>query len=312
MKTLHTVMTLAAMFTLGACSTEPSGTLSSAPEATAETEQNLALLDCSKQVAACTKSAKSFSDFGKCTTDFQACTAQAALDVLGQGNLATDCRSKANNCLKGAVTLSDISACREIFGACTTDITGVAGDVLGNALKIAGDAISKASDVATKTIDTATGDVSAALDAVGACETKANACLKSVVKLSDISPCEQTFDTCTSKAISLVDKVVSPLPIPTPSQILDGLTQCQEKSTQCLKGALTVSDVSACKSVLTTCVKNASSVVDTTVSGVTSILPIKLPGVGQTVDCTGGLAECLLKLGNPVDCAAQATTCETK
>ena len=78
-------------------------------------------------------------------------------------------------------------------------------------------ALNKAGQLATDTINAATGDVSKALDAVGACESKANSCLKAVVKLGDISPCEETFDTCTSKAISLIGTVTSPLPIPTPS-----------------------------------------------------------------------------------------------
>ena len=312
MKSTKTLMTLAALFTLGACSAEP--TASSAPGVTGLTEQEQSILDCQKQVASCTKAAHSFSDFAKCTTDLQACTTQATLDLVGQGNLLSTCRSKANTCLKGAVTVSDISSCRDIFAACSTDLGTAADGVLGGAIQTAQDAISKAGKIATDTLDAATGDVSKALDAVGACETQANACLKSVVKASGVTPCEQVFDTCTSKALSLVDSVVAPLPVPMPSQILDGLSQCQAKSTSCLKGAVTVSDVSSCRDVLSTCVKNASSIVDNTVSGITSILPlpVKLPGVGQTVDCAGGLTECLLKLGNPVDCATQATSCATK
>src|SRR5262249_49518732 len=121
-------------------------------------------------------------------------------------------------------------------------------------------------------------------------------------------------DTCANKAISIVSTVVDPLPGPTPSQVVDGLSQCQKESTACLKGAVTVSDVSACRSVLDTCVKNASSLVDGTIGDLTSILPlpVKVPGVNQTVDCTTNLTDCLLKLGNPVDCAAQAQACVTK
>jgi hypothetical protein len=311
MKTLHTVMTFAALFTLGACSSEPTESL---PSTTAASTEQITVLDCQKQVTTCTRAAKSFADFAKCTTGLASCTAQAALDITGQGNLLANCRAKADTCLKGAVSVSDISSCRDIYAVCTADIADATDGALSDALKVAQDAVNKAAQLATDTINAATGDVSKALDAVGACETKANSCLKAVVKLSDISPCEETFDTCTSKAISVLDTVTSSLPLPTPSKVLDGLQQCQDQSTACLKGAVTVSDVSACKTVLQTCVKNAASIVDNTVSGVTSILPlpVKLPGIGQTVDCTSNLAECLLKLGNPADCAAQAAACETK
>lgn len=311
MKTLHTMLTFAALFTLGACSSAPPD---STPSATGASAEQLTILDCQQQVTTCTRAAKSLTDFTKCTADFTSCTAQAALDVTGQGNVLANCRSKADTCLKGALSVSDISSCRDIYAACTADIADTADGALGDALKIAQDAISKAGQLATNTIDAATGDVSKALDALGTCETKANSCLKAVVKLTDISPCEDTFDTCTGQAVSLIGTVTSSLPTPTPSKVLDALSQCQEQSTACLKGAVTVSDVSACKSVLQTCVKDASSVADDTVSGVTNLLPlpVKLPGVGQTVDCTSTLADCLLKLGNPADCAAQAATCETK
>lgn len=311
MKTLHTVMTFAALFTLGACSSEPT---ESTPTTTGSSTEQITVLDCQKQVTTCTRAAKSFSDFAKCTTDLASCTAQAALDITGQGNLLANCRAKADTCLKGAVSVSDISSCRDIYAVCTADIADATDGALSDALKVAQDAVNKAAQLATDTINAATGDVSKALDAVGACESKATSCLKAVVKLGDISTCEDTFDTCTSKAVSLIGTVASSLPLPTPSKVLDGLTQCQDQSTACLKGAVTVSDVSACKSVLQTCVKNAASIVDNTVSGITSILPlpVKVPGVGQTVDCTSTLAECLLKLGNPADCAAQAAACETK
>jgi len=315
MKSIHkkslAILSLSTLIGLGACSAEPTN---DAAGAVGQTEEELTLIDCQKQVTTCTRSAKSLSDFAKCTTDLQACTAQAALDLAGQGNLLSTCRSKANTCLKGAVTVSDISACRDIFSACSKDIVDTTTDVFGNAIKTATDAIGKAGQVATDIIGSAPGDVSKALDVLGTCETKANACLSAVVKTSDIAPCEQAFDGCVNGAISIVDTIVDPLPGPTPSQLIDGLSGCQTQSTACLKGAVTVSDVSACRSVLQTCVKNASSIVDGLVSGVTSILPlpVKVPSVGQTVDCTGNLAECLLKLQNPVDCATQATSCATK
>ena len=58
----------------------------------------------------------------------------------------------------------------------------------------------------------------------------------------------------------------------------------------------------------------SGSTYEGTISDVTKIvgLPVKVPGVGQTVDCTTSLTECLLKLGNPLDCAAQAQSCVTK
>jgi hypothetical protein len=315
MKSIHTLMTLVSLFTLGACSAEsPESTPAGSTGPTGLTQEELNIMDCQKQVTACTLAAKSFQDFGKCTADLQACTSQAALDLVGQGNVLSDCRSKANTCLKGAVTVSDISSCREIFTACSSDVAGAADQVLSKAVKTAEDAISKASDIATGVISGAGGAVGKALDAVGACETQANACLKSVTKMGDVTPCEQTFTVCADKAISIVSTVTDVLPIPPPSQVVSDLSACQTQSTTCLKGAVTVSDVSACRGVLQTCVKGAGSVIDGVISGVTQILPlpVKLPGVGQTVDCTTNLSECLLKLSNPIDCAAQAQACETK
>src|SRR5689334_13298545 len=290
MKSIHkkslAILSLSTLIGLGACSAEPTGNTAGA---VGQTEEELTLIDCQKQVTSCTQSAKSLSDFAKCTTDLQACTAQAALDLAGQGNLLSTCRSKANTCLKGAVTVSDISACRDIFSACSKDVVDTTGDVLGTAVKTATDAIGQAGKVATDIIGSASGDVSKALDVLGTCETKANSCLKSVVQMSDISTCEKAFDGCVDGAVSLVDTVVDPLPGPTPSQLIDGLNGCQTQSTACLKGAVTVSDVSACRNVLQTCVKNASNIVDGLVSDVTSILPLplKVPSVGKTVDCTG-------------------------
>ena len=312
MKSTHTLMTLAALFTLGACSAEPAGSASVDPATTGLTQEELKILDCQKQVATCTRAAKSFQDFGKCTADLTSCTAQAALDLTGQGNLLSNCRSKSDACLKGAVTVSDISACRDIYSACTSDVTATAGDALNGALKTAGDAISKVGDIATDLIGKAGGNVTKALDVLGDCETKANACLKAAVKVGDVTPCQEAFEGCAEGAIKIVSTVVDPLPGPTPNQIVDGLSQCQMESTACLKGAVSVGDVSSCRSVLDTCVKNAESLVDHTVSDVTSILPVKVPGVTQTVDCTTTLSECLLKLGNPIDCAAKAQACVTK
>jgi hypothetical protein len=314
MKSTHTLMTLAALFTLGACSAEPAGSVATEPSATGLTQEELSIIDCQRQVATCTRAARSFQDFGKCTVDLQSCTSQAALDLVGQGNLLSNCRSKADACLKGAVTMSDITACRDIYSACSSDVTTTAGDALSGALKTAGDAISKVGDIATDLIGKAGGDVSKALGALDVCENKASACLKAAVKATDVTPCQEVFDTCADQAISIVSTVVDPLPGPTPGQLVNGLSQCQTQSTACLKGALTVSDVSSCRSVLDTCVKNASSLIDSTITDVTSILPlpVKVPGVGQTVDCTTSLTDCLLKLGNPIDCAAQAQACVTK
>src|SRR5262249_54493595 len=116
-------------------------------------------------------------------------------------------------------------------------------------------------------------------------------------------------------AVSLADEVVGDLPIPKPSDIAKDFQECQDQSTQCLKGAITLTDISACKTTLQACVKGATKVADTTVDDVNKLLPrfIQIPTPTQATDCTAAATQCLLQFGaNPIACAQQATQCLTK
>jgi ribosomal protein S20 len=263
------------------------------------------------QVGTCVKGAKSFLDLGGCTAKFQACTTQAAADLAGQSNLLKNCRASANACLQGALTVSDIKACRTVFESCANDVQSTATDAVKEAIGAAKDAVDKATDVAVGVIQGASTVATGALDALSTCTKQADSCLAAVVSLNGISVCQASFEKCAGSAVALVDEVVKPLPIPTPTEIANTLAPCQSTAQACLKGAVTATDISACKGALQTCVKNVTSVADSTVDDVNKLLPpaIQLPTPTETVDCSTAATECLLKLGNPLDCAAQAAKC---
>jgi len=307
-------MMIATLGTKAGCSASPSegSDTASEPAVTATTAQSVTVIDCQRQAGSCVKAAKSFTDLGACTANFQSCVAQAALDATGQSTLLKDCRAKSDACLKGALTVSDLSACRSVFEACTVDVASTADGALQTAIDAAKDAITKATQVAQGVIEGASTVAGDALGAVAACETKANACLKGVVKTEDVSACQDVFETCVGNAVSLVDEVVGALPIPSPTEVAKDFQGCQTQSTACLKGAITLTDISACKTTLQTCVKNATTVADTAVDDVNKLLPpfIQIPTPSATADCTAAATACLLKFGaNPITCATQATQC---
>ncbi|HVU05873.1 MAG TPA: hypothetical protein VHE30_29190 [Polyangiaceae bacterium] len=314
MKAMHSILGVLATLALAGCSANTGGSSPEQTEVGTSSDQAITVFDCQKQVGDCVKAAKSFTDLATCTTKFQACTTQAAADLIGQGNLLKNCRDKANACLTGALTVTDIKACRGVYETCAADVTSTASDAVKGAVDAAQDAIDKAVDVATGVISGATDATSGALDALATCTTQADACLGKVVKTADVTACQTNFEKCAGAAVSLVDKVVAPLPIPTPSVIASTLSSCQDKATTCLATAVTSADISACKGTLTTCVKGVTSLADTTVNDVNALLPpvIQLPTPTKTVDCSTAAADCLLNLGNPLECANQAAACLTK
>jgi hypothetical protein len=313
MNALKQMFGVVVVLSLGGCAADAGS--STVPErsetVSATSEQALTIVDCQNQVASCVKSAKSFLDLGGCTASFQACTTQAAADLAGQSNLLKSCRTSANACLQGALTLSDIKACRSVFDACAADVQSTATDAVAEAIKAAKDAIDKATNIAVGVIQDASGVATGALDALATCTKQADSCLAAVVSLNGISTCQASFEKCAGAAVALVDKVVAPLPVPTPTEIANALAPCQTKAQACLKGAVTATDISACQGALQTCVKNVTSVADSTVDDVNKLLPpaIQLPTPTQTVDCSTAATQCLLNLGNPIDCANQAAKC---
>ena len=126
MKATYTLFISATLATLMGCSADPGTSEPTDAVETGTSQDAVTLVDCQKQVTACTLAAKSLSDLGRCTAQFQGCTTQAAADLVGQGSLLTNCRSAANKCLEGALTAADITKCRGLFDACATDVATTA------------------------------------------------------------------------------------------------------------------------------------------------------------------------------------------
>lgn len=315
MKAMRNVWMMAALTALTGCGTVgETGGDEQGSTAVASTEQAATLADCQKQVATCSLAAKSFSDFAGCTVKFQACATQAAADVVGEGKLLVNCRAQSTACLDGAVTTLDIKACRDVYTSCAKDVQASASGLLKDAVGSAQDAIDKTLTTATGVIQGATGATSSALDALAVCEKDAGTCLTGALTPNGVTSCQKSFEDCVSKAEALVSTVTSPLPGPTATQLLDGLTDCQNVSIACLKNAVTSLDIAACQGSLQSCVTTATKLADQTVTDVNGLLPtiLQVPSPTKPLDCSAAASLCLLQLKNPIDCATQAATCLTK
>jgi hypothetical protein len=314
MKALRNVWTLVALGALTGCGTVGESAGSDQGSTVGTASQAATLADCQKQVATCSLAAKSFADFAGCTVKFQACTTQAAADLVGEGKLLASCRTQSTACLDGALTSLDIKACRDVYTSCAKDVQASATTLLKDAVGAAQDAIDKTLTTATDTIQGAQGATSGALDALAACEKDAGTCLTAALTPNGVTVCRTSFESCVGKAEALVNKVTDPLPGPTPGQLIDGLTSCQDKSIACLKTAVTSLDITACQSSLQSCVGTATKLVDQTVNDLNGALPpvLQLPSPTKPIDCTAAASACLLQLKNPIDCATQAAACLTK
>jgi hypothetical protein len=314
MKATYTLFISAALATLMGCSADP-GTSDPTDSVEVGTSQDaITLVDCQKQVAACTQAAKSFSDLGHCTAQFQACTTQAATDLIGQGTLLSDCRASANQCLDGALTSADITKCRGLFDACAKDVATTATTALGDVIGTAQTAVQKTTQAAIDIINGAGTAATGALDAVNACVKESNQCFGGATLPINVTGCQQAAEACINQAVTLVSTVTDPLPGPNPGQIANGLMQCQTEINACLDKAISSVDVAACNGALQLCVKNTSGFVDQTVSDINALLPpfFQLPPLTKPVDCASQAAQCLLAMKSPLDCANQAVTCLTK
>lgn len=314
MKAIHSLFITATLATLVGCASDPSSSEPGDPVATGSSQEAVTLVDCQKQVSACTLAAKSLSDLGHCTAEFEGCTTQAAADLVGHGSLLDNCRSAANKCLDGALTTLDISKCRSVFDSCAADAESAANSALGDAISAAKTTVGKVTQTAIDTINAATGATTGALDAVNACVKDSNACLSGATILSDVTQCEKAAESCVNHAVTLIDNVTDPLPGPNPGQIATDLTQCQSEVTSCLDKAVSSVGVAACKGALQLCVKNATGIVDQTVNDLSGLLPAPfgLPSLTKPIDCVSAAAQCLLNMSSPLDCATQALTCVTQ
>jgi len=314
MKAMHSLFITAALSTLVGCGSAPSSGEPTDSVVTGSSQESVTLVDCQKQVSACTLAAKSLSDLGHCTAQFEGCTTQAAADLVGHGSLLDNCRAAANKCLDGALTSLDISKCRSVFDSCASDAQTAATNALGDAISAAKSTVGKVTQTAIDTINAATGATTGALDAVNECVKDSNACLSGATILADVTQCEQAAQSCVNHAVTLVDNLTNPLPGPNPGQIANGLTQCQTEVTSCLDKAVSSVGVAACQGALQLCVKNATGIVDQTVNDLNGLIPAPfgLPSPTKPIDCVSAAAQCLLNMSSPLDCATQAIKCVTQ
>lgn len=299
MKSMQQVLVAAAVAAMFGCGAETAPETSQASVA----KQAVTVVDCGSQLAQCTLAARGFRALGACSTAFNDCNIQAAQDLLDTEDLLADCREDSQACLRGAVSLSDIRACRSVFDSCSSDVLDAAGDVVDEAVGTAQDAIDEAAQAAIDIIQDATGAAGDALELVNTCREASTDCLTSADNVSDVLDCQEVFEQCAVDAVDLASELVDELPGPTPAEIVAAVEDCTSESDECLSGALAVSDIRACRTVLTACVDAAAGIVEETVSD----LPIPTPA--EVIDCNLGLTQCLLTSLNPVACINEANEC---
>ncbi len=274
-------------------------------------QESVTVGDCRRQVTMCVQRANSLRELGGCTAKFEACSTQAVADAAGQGNLLKECRDSANACLDGAITVTDIRACRSVLKSCVDDVATVGTSAVSDAIDLAKDAIADATSVTIDVIGGVSDVADGALDAVDTCSSEALSCVDRALTVGGVRSCRASFEKCLGSAIDLVDDAIAILPIPPVGQIASSLAPCQKNAIKCLSGAITVTDISACRTTLQSCVQGVTSVADGLVDEINDLLPgiVQIPKPGNAVDCTLTTATCLLKNLTPIKCAAEAANC---
>ena len=297
MKSMQRVLMVSAVAALFGCGAEVAPETSQSSVA----KQAVTVIDCGSQLAQCTLAARGLSQLGQCTTAFTDCNTQAAQDLLDTQDLLADCRTESQACLRGALSLTDIRACRTTFDACSADAIDAAEQVVGDAVTSAQDAIDDAAQAAIDIINQTTDAAGDALDLVGACQGAATDCLTQADNVQDVLACQHVFEQCASDAVDLASTVLPELPGPTPAEIVAAVGECTDSSDECLAGALTLSDIRACRTTLNDCLDAASGLVDSTVNG--------LPTPTEVLDCNVALTQCLLTSLNAGQCINDANQC---
>lgn len=275
-----------------------------------ETVQAVTLRDCQSQLALCVRAARNLGDLAECSSDFTACGIQAAADLDDQRQSLADCRLEAAECLDAADTAAEIRACRADYTACADDVVTNAVDT---ALDAAQDAIEDAFAQAGALIGNIIGTTGEAIDVLRECRMDATDCLSRVNTPEAARYCQAVFTDCAGGAIDLAESLIEPLPGPTPSEIIEGFSDCRAEGRACLAGALTERDITACSDLLATCVDDAADLAQSTVEEVDDIigqlLPPGVPTPLEILECNNELALCLLSFGLPLQCAAEAREC---
>ena len=234
----------------------------------------------------------------------------------GQGLSAAECRRELSSCLSNPGGVSDVDQCTVDFEDC---LSQAAPDPVGQArpFAILRPLVSRVVSTGTRTlrglVDVADALPAAALAGVRACRDEVVTCLDAAVTDLDVGICADSLDGCVGGVVDIIDPVLDPLPGPNGSGIVAATDACRADARGCLVGALSLNDISACSAVLGACVDGIEVIVDASVDDVNAIIdPLAVPKPGEVIDCTLELAQCLVDLQNPFDCAEQARICASQ
>jgi hypothetical protein len=276
-------------------------------------EQSLSASDCRRDLSSCLSNPGGVSDLGQCTLDFEDCFSQVALDTVGQGQLLADCRATADGCLDAALNAGDVSTCGDVLVECADDIPSGARGVFAIVRPLVSRVVATGSRTLRGLVDVADALPAAALAGVKTCRDEVVTCLDAAVTDLDVGICADSLDGCVDGVVDIIDPVLDPLPGPNGSGIVAATGACRADARDCLAGAVSLNDISACSDVLGTCIDGIEVIVDDTVDDVNDIIdPLAVPKPGQVIDCTLELTKCLADLQNPFDCAEQARICASQ
>jgi len=279
-------------------------------EPLASSEQGLSVADCRQDLSGCLSATGGVTGSDQCTLDFESCFSQATQGNVGQGQLVAECRATADDCLDAALNPTDIGACGDGLVECADDVRS---DPRGF-FPLVRPLVSRVLVTGVRTlrglVDVSAALPAAALSGVKICRDEVVTCLDGAVSDLDIGTCADSLDVCVDGVVDVIDPIVDPLPGPSGSGIVAATDACRGDARDCLAGAVSLGDISACSDLLGACVDGIDAIVGETVDDVNDIIdPLAVPQPEELVDCTLDLVECLADLQNPFDCAEQARLC---
>lgn len=240
-------------------------------------------------------------------------------DPLASGELslsASDCRRDLSSCVSNPGGVNDVDQCALDFDDCLdqADPDPVA---RGRPFAILRPLVSRVVSSGVRTlrglVDVADALPAVALAGVKTCRDEVITCVDAAVTDLDVGTCASSLDACVDGVVDIIDPVLDPLPGPNGSGIVAATDVCRADARDCLAGALSLNDISACGDVLGVCIDGIEVIVDATVDDVNGIIdPLAVPKPGEVIDCTLELAQCLADLQNPFDCAEQARICASQ
>jgi hypothetical protein len=212
---------------------------------------------------------------------------------------------------------SDTSTCGDPSVGCAGDTADGTPRGARGGFAIVGPLVSRVVSTGARTVrglvDLADALPAAGLSGVRACRDEVVTCLDAAGTDLDVGTCADSLDGCIDSVVDILDPVIDPLPGPNGSGIVAATGACRVDARDCLAGALTLNDISACSDVLGACVDGIDIIVDEAVDDVNDIIdPLAVPKPDELVDCTLELTKCLADLQNPFDCAEQARICASQ